>query len=189
MRYLTPCFALLSITGGLFLVTAEFHPECLRTLGIDWGFADVQDARETLKMQEVLRNAFNIQNSQAVARFQKRRQIVEDLLAGRLELFAAAAAFHQLNQQDPVVEKELARQFPRMSPGERACRHVLRWVKEESKYTPGCRDLHARLEAQLQEHVRSHPEVNLPELPAEGRNPDRPRGEPLGRRPGPASPS
>ena len=171
MRHLTPFFALLSVTGGLFLVTAECHPEWLRTLGIDWGLADVQDARETLKVQEVLRKAFEIQNAQAVARFQKRRQIIDDLLAGRLELFVAAAAFHQLNQQDPVVESEVVRQFPQTSPGERACRHVLRWVKEESKYRPGCRDLHARLEAQLQEHVRSHPEVSLPELPAEGEEP------------------
>jgi hypothetical protein len=164
MRHLTPFFALLSVTGGLFLVTAECHPEWLRTLGIDWGLADVQDARETLKVQEVLRKAFEIQNAQAVARFHKRRQIIDDLLAGRLELFAAAAAFQQLNQQDPVVEKEMVRQFPQTSPGERACLHVLRWVKEESKYTSGCRDLHARLEAQLQEHLSSYGDVSLPDV-------------------------
>jgi hypothetical protein len=164
MRYLTPLFALLSVTGGLFLVTAECHPEWLRTLGIDWGLAEMQDAREDLKVQELLRKAFEIQNAQAVARFQKRRQIIEDLLAGRLELFVAAAAFHQLNQQDPVVESEVVRQFPQTSPGERACRHVLRWVKEESKYRPGCRDLHARLEAQLQKHLSTYGDVSLPDV-------------------------
>jgi hypothetical protein len=171
MRHLTLFFALLSVTGGLFLVTAECPPEWLRTLGIDWGLADMQDAREDLKVQEVLKTRFEIQNAQAVARFWKRQQIVEDLLAGRLGLFAAAAAFHQLNQQDPVVEKAIARQFPRMSPGERACRDVLRWGEEVSKSTPGYREAHARLEAQLQEHVRSHREVSLPELPAEGEEP------------------
>jgi hypothetical protein len=164
MRHLSPLFALLSVTGGLFLVTAECHPEWLRTLGIDWCLADVQEARETLKEQEVLKTKFEMQNAQAVGRFQQRRQIIDNLMAGRLELFAAAAAFQQLNQQDPVVEKEVVREFPRMSPGERACRHVLRWVKEESKYTSGCRELHSRLEAQLQEHVSSYREVGLPDV-------------------------
>jgi hypothetical protein len=105
MRQLTSLFALLSITGGLFLVTADCHHEWLRTLGIDWGLADVQGARETLKEQEVLETRFEVQNAQAVGRSQQRQQIIDDLMAGRLELFAAATAFQQLNQQDPMLRK------------------------------------------------------------------------------------
>jgi hypothetical protein len=161
VRHLTALFALLSVTGGLFLVTADCHPEWLRTLGIDLGRADVESARETLKEQEVLKAKFEMQNAQAVGRFQQRRQIIDNLMAGRLELFAAAAAFQQLNQQDPVLENEVVRLFPRTSPGERACRHVLRWVKEESKYRSRYRELHARLEAQLQEYLSSHGDVSL----------------------------
>jgi hypothetical protein len=158
---MTSLFALLSVTGGLFLVTADCHPEWLRTLGIDLGLADVESARETLKEQEVLKAKFDMHNAQAVGRSQQRRQIIDDLMAGRLELFAAAARFQQLNQQDPVVEKAMVRQFPRMSPGERACRHVLRWGEVISKSTPGYREAHARLEAQLQEYLSSHGDVSL----------------------------
>jgi hypothetical protein len=163
MRYLTVLLATLTFTAGLYVVTARDHPEWLRALGIDCcGFADVQE-REKVEQKREMRLDEALTESERSEPL--RRAILADLRAGRLDLFAAAAAYQELNQLQPSLEKILVRENPQMSAGERACRQLLRWIEVEGYHTPALRELHARLAAQLQDHLRSHGEVILPEVP------------------------
>jgi hypothetical protein len=163
MRYLTALLVTLTFTGGLYVVTASHHPEWLRGLAIDCcGFADVQEME---KVEQLRERRLDEALTQAAGSQPLRRAILADLRAGRLDLFAAAAAYQELNQLQPALEKILVRENPQMSAGERACRQLLRWIEVEGYHTPATRELHAQLAAQLQDHLRSHGEVVLPAVP------------------------
>jgi hypothetical protein len=159
MRHWPALLALLIVTGFVVLGTAEAQPQWLRAVGIDWwGLAD---AREEETAEQARKEQLDEETIRTEYTLRRRREVLPELLAGRLDLFSAAAVFQELNQLQPSAEKFLVRKYPQMSPDERACRHVLMWTKEESKHTPGYRELHTRLEAQLQSHLRDHGEVRL----------------------------
>jgi hypothetical protein len=163
MKRLIAVLVLLAMMGILLLVNAESHPEWLRSLGVDWwGLADVRDAQraEERREHEVAEGL-----TAAAARLRSRRHIVQALLADRIDLFTAAARFHALNQQNPPGARAVASWHPEMAPGELACRHLLRWIKEDNLDTeawPAYREMLARLEAQLESHLRVHGQVVLP---------------------------
>jgi len=157
----------LVLTSEIFLLTnAESHPEWLRALGLDWwGLAD---ARDVLMAER--RRAARCEESLALVQHNTdmRRQTARELLDGRLDLFAAAARFHALNQRQTSLEKALVRLYPRMSPEERTCRHMLDWIKQENIRTPAwpaCREVLQRLEAELEYHLCVDGGVKLPSGP------------------------
>jgi hypothetical protein len=165
MRRWAPSFAILVVAGFLLLASVESHPEWLRTLGIDWcGLADARDAQraEQRRAEDIDAGLAAVQT-----RLQARRQIAQDLLAGQIGLFHAAALFHRLDQQYPLRERTIAQAFPRQSLGERTCRHLLLWIREDTCRTPAWpaySPLLERMEAELENHIRVQGKVELPDV-------------------------
>jgi hypothetical protein len=135
-------------------------------LDTDWsGLGEARDAQAREKERSV-----ELDRALAVAErcAAMRRRVVRELLDGRLDLFSAAAQFQYLNRLTPYADTALANRYPRMSTGERACRHLLDWLKMNTLGTPAwgaCGDLHARLETELNDYLRTHGEVKLPQPP------------------------
>jgi hypothetical protein len=158
--------ALLSVlaAGGLFLVTTiESHPEWLRPLGLDWG--GVADARERL----VIERGRAVQLWDELTKIEHRRamreQIVQEVLGGRLDLLTAASRFRDVNSLCPAVDKVVAGRYPGVTAEERACRHLLAWMKEGQVGTPtwsSYQPVHARLEAELDRYLRARGEARSP---------------------------
>jgi hypothetical protein len=164
--------ALLFGTGFLVLIATRSQWGWDPTPGIDdVGLAGAQHAEkvEQARQERIAEQARRVQYTLCM-----RLQIVAELLADRLDLFAAAAEFEELNHLQPSAEKLLIQMYPHRSPGERACRHVLLWVAAESGHMPAGRELHARLKAQLESHLRSHDGVVL--LPARSPSAESPLG-------------
>jgi hypothetical protein len=163
MKALLALLLLLSAAVLFRMTIAEAHPEWLRSVGLDWG--GLADAKEWLVVQQGRRVELAEVFAQTLGRCEKRIQIVQELVAGRLDFFTAAAQFQELNRLCPATEKLLAYRYPGKSAGERACRHLLEWMKEESFDKPdwtACREVHARLEAELEHHLLTQGDVHLP---------------------------
>jgi hypothetical protein len=87
-----------------------------------------------------------------------KRQVVEQVIAGHQTLPEAAAIFQTLNATPADCQHEYIEDFPGNSVGEQRCREVIHRVRNEMR--AGSPDqaeaLVARLEAELQEHLRTH---------------------------------
>lgn len=94
-----------------------------------------------------------------------RQRLVEELIAGERTLIEVAAWFDDLNREVRGVDIELAR-FPGDSHGERVCRQVIRWAAGVAKdHSAGfVAEVTARLESDLDRHLREHGSVELPRL-------------------------
>jgi hypothetical protein len=160
-------FALLVALATVFLLTLGTDPVRPRDWGVSWwGVGNGHDVlpSEVRRRREELQHAL----AGAHARLEARRQIAREVLAGRLDLLTAAAEFRRLDQQVPRVATVLATWHPEMSPGERACRHVFVWVEDEvcrSSQGPVYCEMLVRLGEQLEQEIRAHGEVQLPDCP------------------------
>jgi hypothetical protein len=98
-------------------------------------------------------------------RGEARDEVVRDLQARRITLLEAAARFRQLDHTKPDFNWEAFRQcHPGRCDDERHCRHVIAWAKSALSTRPSeAAELVARLEAELQEHLRRDGAVRLPE--------------------------
>jgi hypothetical protein len=93
-------------------------------------------------------------------------EVIQDVLADRLSLLAAAARIRSAGAEVPSwARPKLERLFPGNSDNERQCRRVIALIKGELKEEPGRRYLIVgRLEAELHEHLLRHGCVRLPEI-------------------------
>jgi len=80
------------------------------------------------------------------------------VFAGRETLLRAAVDFRQVDESPADYAKQYDRLFPGRSVGERLCREVMTWVIAETKAASPDKvaAVTARLEAELQEHMRAH---------------------------------
>jgi hypothetical protein len=63
------------------------------------------------------------------ARIAAKNDVAWRLLRGELSLVEAAAWFRYLNDQPPVQPCDFRQQCPGSTDGEKACRHVILWVR------------------------------------------------------------
>jgi hypothetical protein len=104
-----------------------------------------------------------------LVRVEAKVRIIEELLAGRMDLLRAAALFSALNHRPPEFDWE---EFRLLHTGEsdeeRHCRQVIAWVHGQLGASDPCAALAAcdRLEGQLDRHLRAgtlvFPVVELP---------------------------
>ncbi len=128
---------------------------------------DRENVSELLKvfMEEQQRNA-EIANRNEIVRERifAQYEITNNVIAGRLTLFEAAAAFRDVRERTKVYVNRAVTNFPGDTLEERQCRQVISWVRSElSTVSPDEGELLVeQLEAELQEHKRQHGTVRLP---------------------------
>jgi hypothetical protein len=98
-----------------------------------------------------------VQTRASIARIEHRKDLIRELLAGRLTLLETAAHFRALDRSNPSFNWDA---FRRGNAGdtdeERHCREVIGWVETDLERTDPCLALATcnRLEGELQEHLR-----------------------------------
>jgi hypothetical protein len=151
--------------GLLFATLAGLGPAQSARLG--------ELARELCRLPEVQaqmesqgQRRANLHQNLAIAleRIRAKDAIVGALIAGRLNLFEAAASFQALNRRLPPAV-EFGRDLRRCrSDTERYCRQVLAWTRNKANRRPPgtIARLVQRLEADLEDHLRRDGDVRLP---------------------------
>jgi hypothetical protein len=151
--------------GLLFATVAGLVPDSAGRLG--------ELARQLCRLPEVQeqmdfggQRRANLQRrvTAALERIRTKDAIVGALIAGRLDLFEAAASFRALNRRlPPPVEFGCDLRRCR-SDAERYCRQVLAWTRSKANRRPPgtVARLVQRLEADLEDHLRRDGDVRLP---------------------------
>jgi hypothetical protein len=102
-----------------------------------------------------------------LARVKAKEEVIQQLVAGQLTLFEAAAWFGHLNQNPPELASTSTRMFPGRSPEEKLCRQVIHWAEQHLRATTTdshTQELICRLEDDLATHLAEHGRVVLPEV-------------------------
>jgi hypothetical protein len=101
----------------------------------------------------------------AERRAREKRQVIRELLRGELTLLEAAAWFRYLSDNPSECPCPFREQFPGRSDGEKACRHVIQWVRA----TWDCQGnksqdaaILARFQAELDALLAKSPAIELP---------------------------
>jgi hypothetical protein len=99
-----------------------------------------------------------------VARCHERQTIVEQLAAGRISLFEAAAEFKRLNAQPNPCKYNSVAQLPGNSDNERTCWQVIYWLDANTRHLPPSQHqlLLDRVKADLCDHRARNGTVILP---------------------------
>jgi hypothetical protein len=99
-----------------------------------------------------------------LARCQERQTIIEQLAAGRISLFEAAAQFKRLNAQPNPSTYGFVTKLPGDSDNERTCWQVIYWLDSNTRHMPPSQQqlLLERLKADLCEHRARNGSVILP---------------------------
>ena len=150
--------------GALTAVFAGFNlarPSWAAGTGADvWALPELVQAVEegqakTTELEELARR---IQ-----MRAEGRRQVVNEVIAGRMSLVEAAVRMRELDGLVPGGQIN-SEAFPGKSEGERYCRRVIRWVEVELSDEALAERERAvrRLEQDLSELLRSDGTVHLP---------------------------
>ncbi len=105
-------------------------------------------------------------DGKALARIHTRRGIIEELAAGRMTLFEAAAQFKRLNSEPNAVKTDVLHLFRGATDNERLCRQVITWldtITHEMSESQRQQVL-GQAEAVLRDHLAQHGgQVVLPE--------------------------
>jgi hypothetical protein len=111
---------------------------------------------------------------QAILRRQQdSRQLVWDLIKGRLPLVQAAAQLRALDRRIPIREDiyrdQMRLTFPAKSLAESLCRKAIELVRQEVEDQPRWAGAVRRLETELAEHLARHGRVDFPDDPRPAR--------------------
>jgi hypothetical protein len=109
-------------------------------------------------IDQELRRAEELEDARAVGQrlLAGKNQVVEELLAGRFDLWEAATRFRDLNSHSPQAEAYLRRELPGV-PYEVALCHQVVWHANGNlrlRDSASASVAVARLESEFQEHVR-----------------------------------
>ncbi len=96
-----------------------------------------------------------------------KRQIADNLTAGRLTLWEAAARFKALYATRPEHLGPYLDQYPGGSDDERLCRQVIGFAEARLEESAARKAFVARLEAELQQRLERDGAIVLPNLPLE----------------------
>ena len=124
---------------------------------------DLSDLRRQLVEVYQQRSEVKYQIVIAKRRSEARHRIIQDVIAGRETLLGAAASLRAIDTTLSDFQPEYPKFFPGCSEGERLCREVIIRVTNELQDTAPdqVESQTARLEAELQEHLRKHHGVVL----------------------------
>jgi hypothetical protein len=109
---------------------------------------------ETYQRRREMKHQIEIANR----RIEARQRVIEEVIAGRETLLGAAASLRAIDATPPDFEQKYPKSFPGNSDGERLCREVITRVVNVLKVQASDQagPFAARLEAELQEHLRTH---------------------------------
>jgi hypothetical protein len=93
-----------------------------------------------------------------------REAIADEVISGRLPLFEAAAGFRAVDQVKERYLPAAGNAMPGKTAEERLCRRVLAFVAARLEGSGEHKPLVGRLEDELQEQLRQHGAVTLPEF-------------------------
>jgi hypothetical protein len=105
-------------------------------------------------------------DGKALVRIKTRREIIEELAAGRMTLFDAASRFKQLNSEPNPGKIDVLSLFRGATENERLCRQVITWLDTIThNMTESQRQqVLGQAEAELRNHLAQHGgQVVLPE--------------------------
>jgi hypothetical protein len=99
-----------------------------------------------------------------IARCQERQAIIDQLTAGRIGLFEAAAQFKRLNAQPNPCSYNFVQKLPGDSENERTCWQVISWLEGNARQLPPSQRqlVLDRVKADLREHRAHNGTVILP---------------------------
>ncbi len=151
------------VAVGLLIGALSFRPEWAAALGLD--VTELPRLQEQIARDTQRRAELEEENQGVLRRVDEKQAVSREVLAGRLTLVEAAARFRTVNTAYPESMSYLRNLCSGGSDEERLCRQVIGWVEGEG--SGGDRaETHrvvARLEAELQELLRSEAGIRLPE--------------------------
>jgi hypothetical protein len=150
----------LSAAAVLALAGAGWaFPELTSDLGLDvWNMPGLrrqmdQDRRQIEEMKA--------RCATVMRRIQYKTGVVDDVIAGRATLFAAAAQFRDLDGDQFIAL--FRRQYPGRNDDERFCRNVIDFVAARSSNEPSAARALTRLTNQLEQELARGGEIHLPD--------------------------
>jgi hypothetical protein len=130
-----------------------------------WGYKSVSEAQHALPRLRADGEELDQAISVGFRKILARDKVIQEVIAGRLTLLAAAARFRALDLELPNrAQVKLETCFSGNSDDERQCRRVIQFVALELKEPSRCQEIVARLEAEFQAHLRQYGAVRLPEI-------------------------
>jgi hypothetical protein len=154
--------------AGLFIVSAalagyaQSQPQWLTAARTAWNsLAEIWDLQQGEQQRKI---DLDRQQDVILRRIAAKEEVIEQLVAGRIDLYTAAARFRALNDLPPQAWDNLRLAFPGETIAEQACRQVIGSVESRQRHhSPGeAEDWACRLEADLQEHLQRYGTVRLP---------------------------
>jgi hypothetical protein len=154
--------SLCALTILVLLFTAPVWACWLRSVGINVG--DLPAALQWLDRESERKQELSATLARCSRLHAARQRVLEDLAYGRLPLLEATRRWRDLSPVPQHIMADLLRVEPGLSDGERLCRHTIQRIEIGLNLPPEeARQVVARLEAELQEHLARHGTVVLPE--------------------------
>ncbi len=142
------------------LASALQQPEWAHDLGLDpWIEAALPPELRSDPEQE---RDFEQRDQALKKRIAVKEACIQELIAGRITLFEAAARFRRANEEYPVVPD--FQDFVSESPEERLCQQVIQWTRVTLRSCPSTAsaDLVEQLEQELRRHKEPNGAIRLP---------------------------
>lgn len=158
---LVGCFGGMLIVAGV--ICCRYTREAFKT--IDDAHDPVGSLRD-LQSERRRSNELDAQRERILRWQEQMGEVVRAVIASRITLLEAAARFRELDRQLPEFNWEMFRQaYPGSSDAERHCRHVIASAEAELCRRPQeAAGVVARLEAELQEHLKRDGAICLPDV-------------------------
>jgi hypothetical protein len=151
------------LIGSLIAAVCCLRPDWARTLGLDpW---NVPALEADLEAQQERSNTLDDDCEDVLQRINTKEEIAKAVLGGRMDLLHAAAAFRDVTPPGSKARSYLQMAYSGVSDDERYCRAVIRWVQglAAAQSHPLAQRQVARLEAELNEHLRRNGRITLPQ--------------------------
>jgi hypothetical protein len=155
----------LGLCGVVFgLVLALF-----RCTGIDLDHLSSSAAQAQLRRERDRTVALDRALAKARLRAEAKMELIAELAAGRLTLLQAAACLRALPDAPPYFWTLMHGYWPGKSEGERLCRYLIAFTQDmlTDQQRTEAASVIARLEKELQDHLRRHGDVRLPKVPGQ----------------------
>ena len=143
------------------LASALQQPEWAHDLGLEsWIEAALPDELRSDPEQE---REFERCDRVLKMRLAVKEACIQELIAGRITLFEAAARFRRVNEEYPVASD--AQEFVSESPEERLCQQVILWTRVTLRSCPSMAsdDFVEQLEQELRRHKEPNGAIRLPD--------------------------
>jgi hypothetical protein len=148
--------SLVFVTGGLGGV-AVVRPTAIRTLGLEWEGAPRSDRGLVRPAEEASIIRIN--------RMRAKDRIIDQMLAGQLGLFEAAAWFQAINETPVEFPDRSFQKLPGRSSGEQVCRQLIGWYRAVAEQRMPRSQLDAQvkiLDEELESRIAKNGTVILP---------------------------